>query len=290
MNIDRSKLVERAENAKSESKYLDFKREFDTTSAAAWCEVIKDIVAFANSGRGVIVFGVNNDGTSSENDVSPLLNIDPADVTNKLQGYCSFQFSDFEIAAVSRSGVARAALYVGGADVPLVFVREGADTMTRGKQRPAFSKGTVYFRHGAKSEPGTRDDLSCRDRTIESARKNWLSGIRKVVEVPPGHVVNVVSSAPSRGGAPRHQGMSISAEINAGPGAVRVVPQNAEELWPHRQKDLLAAVNKRIKSEHRVNGHDILCINSHLDVLKKHPEFAYKPHRLASPQYSRLDR
>jgi hypothetical protein len=80
--------------------------------------------------------------------------------------------------------------------------------------------------------------------------------------------------------------MAISAEINASPGAVRIVPTNAEELWPHRQKDLLHEINKEIKTSPLINGHDVFCINNHLGVLKNHPEFAYKPHRLASPQYS----
>jgi len=50
---------------------------------------------------------------------------------------------------------------------------------------------------------------------------------------------------------------------------------------------LLAEINKELKIAPLINGHDILCINSNLGVLKNHPEFAYKPHRLASPQYSK---
>lgn len=80
--------------------------------------------------------------------------------------------------------------------------------------------------------------------------------------------------------------MAIRARVTADPGAVRFVPENAEEIWPHRQKDLLRELNREIKPSSQINGHDILCINTRLDVLKKHPEFAYKPHKLASPQYS----
>lgn len=80
--------------------------------------------------------------------------------------------------------------------------------------------------------------------------------------------------------------MAITAKVSAGPGAVQFVPQNAEEIWPYRQKDLLREINKELKITPPVNGHDILCINTHLEILKKHPEFAYKPHSLASPQYN----
>jgi hypothetical protein len=35
-----------------------------------------------------------------------------------------------------------------------------------------------------------------------------------------------------------------------------------------------------------INGYDITCLNAEFDLLKTHPEFVYKPHKLASPQYS----
>lgn len=49
-------------NAKSESKSLDFKSAFDPDRPADWCELLKDIVAMANSGGGTILIGVADDG------------------------------------------------------------------------------------------------------------------------------------------------------------------------------------------------------------------------------------
>jgi hypothetical protein len=288
MNNDRSRFLERAENAMRESKALDFKREFDIASAAEWSEIIKDIVAFANSGGGVIVFGVDNNGSSAGNDISDILSLDIADMTNKIQSLTGYQFSDLEVVEVNRGGEIRAALIIFAADVPLVFIRPGADVTVKGKQRSAFAQGTVYFRHGAKSEPGNRDDLfNWLQDAIERVRKDWLGGIRKVVSTPPGHAINVISSPRSRKDpTSQTQGVALSANIIATPGAVSVVPRNAEEIWPHRQKALLGIINKQLKVQPAINGHDILCLNSHLSVLKDHPKFAYKPHSLASPQYS----
>ncbi len=288
MSIDRSKLLERAENAKRESKYLDFKREFDSASTAAWCELIKDVVAFANSGGGVIVVGVNNDGTSSGADVSAILGLDVADITNKVFSYTGYQFADIEIVEIVRDGAQCAALIISRTDLPMIFTRPGTYDIGNAQQKTAFARGTIYFRHGAKSEPGTRDDLAdWRDKTIERMRTGWLGGIRKVVEAPAGHAITVVSSPRSpSSGVPKIEGMAIKAEVSAGPGAVSFVPQNAEEIWPFRQKDLLQKINRELKASPAVNGYDILCINTHLDVLKARPDFAYKPHKLASPQYS----
>ena len=49
-----SHLIQKALSAKRESKYVEFKQSFDPNSAREWCEIIKDIVAIANSGAGLL--------------------------------------------------------------------------------------------------------------------------------------------------------------------------------------------------------------------------------------------
>jgi hypothetical protein len=246
--LTRAKLLQRAVNAQRESKYLDFKSELDKNSTATWIELIKDIAAFGNSGGGIIVFGVNNDGSLSNVDTKAILNIDIADVTNKLRKYTDYEFSGSEIVEVERNATRLAALLVPQTEIPIIFTKPGTYEIAPGKQKTAFSKGTVYFRHGAKSEPGNREDfINWRDREIERIRRSWLGGIRKVVESPAGHAINVVSSPVDPKAVPSSdKGLSITAQLTADPGALRVVPQNAAELWPYRQKDLLKEVNKRV--------------------------------------------
>lgn len=43
-------LISVVESAEGESAQLDFKGQFDPTATSSWCELIKDIVAIANSG------------------------------------------------------------------------------------------------------------------------------------------------------------------------------------------------------------------------------------------------
>ncbi len=73
-----SKRVDKGLKAKRESKYVEFKRSFDPASTGAWCELIKDIVAMANTGGGVILIGLDNGGIPSKEDVQPVFNIDHA--------------------------------------------------------------------------------------------------------------------------------------------------------------------------------------------------------------------
>jgi hypothetical protein len=280
--IKRNKLVERAETASSESKYIDFKREFDTDSAEAWCEVIKDIVAMANTGGGIIVFGVEDDGVAFKMDHKALLAYDTANITNKLAKYTSYQFDEVEIVEVKRGAAVHAAFLISAVEVPIVFAKPGTYDIGGGKQKTAFAQGTIYFRHGSKSEPGNRDDLSrWRDREIARARSTWLGGIRKVVEAKPSDTVTVLSNSAM---SPKY-GSIVNAAVSGDPSALRIAPTNAEEIWPHRQKDLIDKVNKAL-GDAKINSHDIVCVKSKFDILKSHPEFAYKPHKLASPQYS----
>jgi hypothetical protein len=283
MIATRKKLIERAQDSTSESKYIDFKSQFDIASNEAWCEVIKDIVAMANSGGGIIVFGIDDDGTSSKMDYAALLAYDTANITTKIAKYTNYQFSEIEVVEVKRAGKTHAAFLISAADIPIVFTKPGTYEVAEKKQKTAFAQGTIYFRHGSKSEHGNRDDLSkWREREVEKARKSWMSGIRKVVETAPDDTVTVISSSVM---SPKY-GSIVKAAMSSDPSAIRFTPTNAGELWPHRQIDVIREVNRKIGNGTKINTHDIFCVKEKFDVLKSHPEFAYKPHRLASPQYS----
>lgn len=56
-------LLDRALSVTRESKFIEFKEALDVNSARDWCEIIKDIVALANTGGGMIVLGADNRGT-----------------------------------------------------------------------------------------------------------------------------------------------------------------------------------------------------------------------------------
>jgi hypothetical protein len=287
MIVTRKKLMSLAETATRESKYIDFKRQFDTSSAEAWCEVIKDVVAMANSGGGIIVFGVEDDGTSYEMDHTALLGYDTADIATKIAKYTGFQMNEIEVIEIKRGRKTHAAFLVPESDAPTVFIKPGTYEITiagsRQQQKTAFAQGTIYFRHGSKSEHGNRNDLaSWRDREIERARKSWLSGIRKVVETKPDEAVTVISSSMM---STKH-GSIVKASMSNDPAALRIAPTNAEEIWPHRQIELIREVNKKIGDSAKITSHDVLCVKEKYDILKTRPEFAYKSHKLASPQYS----
>ena len=244
-------------------------------------------MAFANSGGGVIVFGVLDDGTPSDFCADKLLKYDSSNFTTHVAKYTGYQLSDIEVIEIERAGHVCAALLVGAVDVPLVFAKPGTYEIAlnsgKAQQKNAFSVGTIYFRHNSKSEPGNRDDLiAWRDAEIAKHRQTWLTGIRKVVAFGADEAIAVIAakSIPLDG--------TVSAVVATNdPTMPRFFPKNAGEIWPLRQKELIEEVNKRLPPGHKMTSHDVTCLKGMFNLFEEHPELACKPHKLASPQYSK---
>jgi hypothetical protein len=193
-------FIVRALKATRESKHVEFKESFDPSSAGEWCELIKDIVAIANSGGGIIVFGLDSCGQPSAGSIDAVPRVDPADVANKIGRYTGPVDLEFEIRQLRKDRRSLVALVIQGVVCPLVFQKPGTYEVEPGKQRTAFGAGTLYFRHGSKSEPGNTEDLRIvLDRYIERVRKAWISGVRKVVHAPSGS--RMLTAAPAGGKA-----------------------------------------------------------------------------------------
>ena len=209
------KLADKALITKRESKFIEFKQGFDCDSKGEWCEVIKDFVAIANSGGGIVVFGLGDTGEPVDTDLTKIAALDSADVSNKIGAYIGTNDFDFAIIDLEKDGNKLVAFLIKPAATPYIFEKPGAYTDPLGKQKSAFAIGTCYFRHGAKSEPGTNDDLrKSIARQIESFRKEWINGVRKVVEAPIGSQI-IVESQESK--SSEIANVKLSSELDAMP-------------------------------------------------------------------------
>jgi predicted HTH transcriptional regulator len=181
-------------SAKCESKSLDFKSTFDPERAGDWCELLKDVVAIANSGGGAILVGVADDGEfCGSPETLKVLKTDPAAVTDKIVKYTGVQLDSFTISAARRRGRQIAMITIGWADPPIMFEKPGTYAIENGKQKTAFGVGTLYVRHGAKSDPARSADIArLMERSLQRARREWLSGVRKLSAAPKGSTVSVL--------------------------------------------------------------------------------------------------
>ena len=275
------KLIDKALKAKRESKYVEFKSEFDLSSSQHWCEVIKDIIAIGNSGGGIIVFGVDNSGNPTKYNPDELLKADPANITNKIAKYTGRQFSEFELSESKKNGKKVALLLIDSSPIPLVFKKPGTYDVGGGKQKTAFKEGSVYFRHGAKSAPGNTDDLRHSfQRQLESVKKSWLSGIKKVVQAPRDSEIMVLTKDVRE----TRNGSGTAIRLTSDPNAPAYRKIDPDITHPYRQTELTKEVKKRLAKGVRFNSYDVLSI-WHAHDIAQHPEFFHTP-KFATNQYS----
>lgn len=264
-----------------ESAELEFKSTFAPDSAQDWCELVKDIVAIANSGGGVIVFGIEDDGSPSIGNIDHILDLDPAVFGDKISKYTGRRFTDLLINEKQLQGKAVCVLIVGSSPLPLVFENPGAYSIAgTNQQRTAFGRGTVYFRHGPKSEPGSTHDLQLAlERELARVHTDWLENVRKLVEAPLDATVQVVYSAPVS-----ESNRSLSYRLTSDPSAPLVKELDPNSTHPYRQKEVVQKLNSHLVNAGLITPHDIQCIRR-VHQIESKAEFCYRP-RFGSCLYS----
>lgn len=271
--------VQRALSGLGETNTTEYKETFNPDDTGSWCEIVKEIVAIANTGGGMILFGIDDDGQLSSQDLSPVLNVDPAEIVDQINKYTGRQFSGIQVDTVEEKGQLTAIWKISESQIPLVFTKTG-NYHENGKPKKAFRRGAVYFRHGAKSEPATQDDLrDCIKRNIDRRRDAWLENIREVMEAPAGSQIQVVPPSDSGG---------------QGEGAVRLVDESdsatpsrlvdPDETHPYRMTEVVDRVNQRL-DEVEINQYDLVSMNK-VHEIKENDVFCHDP-KFGSTQYSK---
>jgi len=231
--------------------------------------------------------------------VAPLLAVDSADVTNKIHSYTHQHFAGFDIVPDVRHGKPVAVIDIKGSDIPIVFTAHGGYEAPGGKQKAAFVKGSIYFRHGTKSEPGTTDDLrEAIDRRLGQVKGFWLDGIGKIMTAPAGSEVQVVQRAitltnsedatPVRlttdGNDPaiginnvmlRDTPDATAIRLTNDENAPTLSVMQADKLYPYRQKELLKKLSEVFAGKVKIGSHDLYCVRR-IHKVDDDPMFSYQ--------------
>ena len=249
--------VRRAANATRSSKRVALKDGADDV------ELVRDIAAMANSGGGVIVL----DGVAG---------VEEELLHEQLGRYAEPEFEDFEVQPLTRNGPSTAIVVHAVRNAPLVFTRTG-----RVGGHVAFVRGGLYFRHGAKSEAATGEDV--RDfirRQLEATRTQWLANIRQVMHAPDGAEVAVVETAERD-----EEGRPTLIRLTTDPHAPLYGQVDPDHSHPYRQKEVIRELNAQL-GEATVNAFDVLSVRRvHTITEETRPEFVHVP-KFGSPQYS----
>jgi hypothetical protein len=274
----RADEVTTALGAARPSLHVAFWPELKPSTPGVWCEVAKDAAALANSGGGVIVFGVGRDGTLTGWNPEHLLQVGMTRLHREVDPYVGGEL-DLRVAPGRREGRKVATLRVGGREgSPLVFERDGVYVDRKGKEHAPFRRGMVFFRHGARSGPARAQDLA-RFAALEERRirRDIVDHLKQVAKAPTGSEVIVVppKSAPS-GSVERFR-------VVDDPRAPVLARTDFDVTHPYRQKELVEAVNRRA-GHHITTAFEVQCVRR-VHGTDAREEFFHRP-KFGSPQYS----
>jgi hypothetical protein len=252
------RYISRAANATRSSKRVALRETVE------YVELVRDVAAMANSGGGVIV-------------LNGVAGVDEELLHERLGEYAEPEFEGFAVEPLSRNGRPSTAVVVEGVrHAPLVFTQPG-----RVGDHVAFVRGGLYFRHGARSEAATGEDV--RDfirRQLEATRTQWLANIRQVMLAPDGAEVAVVETAERD-----EEGRPTLIRLTTDPHAPLYGQVDPDQSHPYRQKEVIREVNARL-GEGAVNAFDVLSVRRmHAISEETRPEFVHVP-KFGSPQYS----
>ena len=171
-------------HSKVECARFELKREF-SPSSHAWAELAKDVVAMANSGGGVILFGVDDNGTRRGLPESLLPVLDAAKVTDQLRRRAPSASVSTAYLERTYYGKLYGALVVQPLRVPLVFDKEWGYQGTDGKPRIAIQPGVLYVRAPGKSAPASQADVhEIWEQSVSLAFEKTMARIERVASLP----------------------------------------------------------------------------------------------------------
>jgi hypothetical protein len=267
--------------AQRESRGIEFKEKFDPADTGQCVELLKDIVAICNSGGGTLAIGINDAGEASGADIKPILAYDHSKYCNLVKKYTMQDFCDFEVIKGQKDGQAVAIFLIDPPDSPLVFEKPGTYVVDGSQQKTAFSKGTVYFRHGAKSEPGTTEDLrKFMQQRVREMEEQLVKGLKKVSVAPRGSQLQVVP----RGTVVTGESAAVRVRMTTDPNTKGVIAVDRDQIFPYRQKDLVERLKKVLPSGSGPGTYDLQAINKVYNIAAEE-NLSWQP-QFSSRQYS----
>ena len=267
--------------AQAETGQIEFKSKFDPEVPRDWVETIKDVIAMHNSCGGVIVFGVDDDGFDAGPEGGVLAPVDPSHIVDKVRKYTGHVLRDVVLDRFSRGEKLYEVWVIPPAIVPVPFKEPGTWEKPDRTQGTVFSRGQIYFRHGAKSEFVCIDDMTAwAQRIADAARCQMIADMGKLVSIPLGATLQIVPP----GARVVSDSEAPSVKITEDPFAESVRLLDPDAVFVHKQCEVVAALNKRLDRlvANRANIQDV---RRAFEVDAKRKDFVRK-YRSGAIQYS----
>jgi hypothetical protein len=169
---------------RSESNRVDLK-ECHADTPRQWAEICKDVVAMHNSGGGVLLFGVRDDGSRVGMATSIATYLDPANINNKLRRY--HVSGQVRTSFVERSyyGKMYGFLFVHAGSSLIVFDSDLQMPDGSGKTETIARAGVLYVRRGSASAPARQVEVEAAlSDLLGRGVRTFLARVEQVATLP----------------------------------------------------------------------------------------------------------
>jgi hypothetical protein len=157
INFVSKELIQKIKDSeiKSETEELDFKEIYKISDTLSKVEFVKDILAFANSKGGYIIFGVNKSYEWIGLDERSDSDVDEANISNVLDSYSDGQI-EFVTNTIEFDGDYFFVLHIFPSNQIIPFKKDGQYSKNKWKggkntNVTVFKSGDVYCRRGSRS-------------------------------------------------------------------------------------------------------------------------------------------
>jgi hypothetical protein len=184
-------------NYREEDLRIEFKETFNPNSEYDWLQITKDIMAYANTLGGYLIFGIQNATYIKVGLLPELVKIitDSNLIMQKVNRFMDPQISLLRSKEFSTENKQLVALFVPKSiRITHMISKDGSFMYPSGKEKMLLQKGTFYVRRSAGVHlADTRDLDDIMNRRIEEFRESLFRKIARVVEAPAESEVFVLS-------------------------------------------------------------------------------------------------
>lgn len=185
-------------NHKEEDKLVDYKEAFDPTSDKSWLDLNVDVVAFANTYGGFLVYGVKDKSF----EITGLTQIafeklcDIKQVLEKVNRYVQPKFSSIRSKGKEIDGKKVVFIHIPQSKQHThIFVSNADIQLQSGESKVSVRQGTIYVRKSGTNQILTSDDFEeLLQRRFAQIKEKMLDGIARVVKADIDQEVMIVAA------------------------------------------------------------------------------------------------
>ncbi len=173
---------------KEEDEYVDYKSQFKSGSEKDWLEITKDIMAFANTYGGFLVYGVEDQSKKiiGITDEEAKKIADTNNIQQKINRFIEPSITTIRTKMFNVDEQTVAIIYVPQSkDLTHIISKDGEFSHQSGNKKVMLRKGTFYVRHSATNHLGDSVDFEKMiERRIDQFREALMDKVAKVVHSP----------------------------------------------------------------------------------------------------------